>query len=49
MVRPPQQVHLVCEAQITADDQGIIQSVRISRDTEGAVFSLSRCGDIFGN
>ncbi|MFC4171933.1 hypothetical protein ACFOYU_07670 [Microvirga sp. GCM10011540] len=49
MVRPPQHVHLVCEAQITADDQGIIQAVRINRDTEGAAFSLSRCGDIFGD
>lgn len=49
MVRPPQHVHLVCEAQITADEQGTIQAVRINRDTEGAAFSFSRCGEIFGN
>jgi hypothetical protein len=49
MVRPPQQVHLVCEAQITADDQGIIQAVRINRDTEGAAFTFSRCAEIFGS
>lgn len=48
MVRPPQNVHLVCEAQITADEQGTIQAVRISRDTEGAAFSFSRCSEIFG-
>ncbi|HZH50341.1 MAG TPA: hypothetical protein VEZ16_00525 [Microvirga sp.] len=49
MVRPPQHVHLECEAQITADEQGIIQAIRIARDTEGAGFSLSRCGEVFGD
>lgn len=48
MVRPAQQVHLICEAQITADKQGTIQAIRINRDTEGAAFSLSRCAEIFG-
>ncbi|MBB4038780.1 hypothetical protein GGR34_000409 [Microvirga flocculans] len=48
MVQPAQQVNLVCEAQITADDKGRIVAVRISRDTEGAALSFSRCADIFG-
>lgn len=49
MVRPPQHVHLVCEAQITADEEGTIVAVRINRDTEGAAFSFSRCAEIFGD
>jgi hypothetical protein len=49
MVQPAHQVHLVCEAQITADKQGTIRSIRINRDTEGAAFSLSRCAQIFGD
>ncbi|WP_349370920.1 hypothetical protein [Salinarimonas sp.] len=47
VVRPAERVNLVCEAQITADAEGVIRAVRISRDTQGAFLSLSRCADIF--
>jgi hypothetical protein len=47
MVRPAQRVELVCEAQIATDKEGKILSVRISRDTDGAGFSLSRCAEVF--
>lgn len=49
MVRPAERVNLFCEAQITADEQGMIMAVRINRDTQGAAFSLSRCAEIFGD
>jgi hypothetical protein len=47
VVRPAQRVEIVCEAQITADREGKIVAVRISRDTQGAAFSLSRCAELF--
>lgn len=49
MVRPAERIHLVCEAQISVDDEGIIEQVRISRDTEGRGFSFSRCAEVFGS
>ena len=47
IVRPAERVELVCEAQISVDDAGIIEQVRISRDTEGRGFSFSRCAEVF--
>lgn len=47
LVQPAERVELVCEAQIATDTNGIITSVRINRDTEGAFLSLSRCADLF--
>ena len=49
MVRPAERVNLFCEAQISADEQGMIMAVRINRDTQGAAFSFSRCAEIFGD
>ncbi|MBZ6077870.1 hypothetical protein [Microvirga puerhi] len=48
LVRPAQNVHLACEAQITADQDGTIISARINKDSEGAGFSFSRCAEVFG-
>jgi hypothetical protein len=45
--QPPRQVNYVCEAQIAADPQGIIESIRISRDTGGMGLSFSRCAELF--
>mgnify|MGYP005849596035 CR=1 FL=1 len=47
VVQPARTVTLLCEAQITANPDGTITNVRISRDTEGDGFSLSRCADLF--
>ena len=49
MVQPAQEVPLLCEAQLTTDKRGMIQAVRINRDTEGEGLSLSRCAEIFGD
>ncbi|MCC5977519.1 MAG: hypothetical protein JJU21_05625 [Salinarimonas sp.] len=49
VVRPAERVELLCEAQLSVDAQGIIEQVRISRDTEGRGFSLSRCAEVFGS
>ncbi len=49
VIRPAQRVELVCEAQIATDKDGKILSVRISRDTDGAGFSLSRCAELFAD
>jgi len=49
VIRPARRVELVCEAQIAVDDEGIIESVRISRDTQGEFLSFSRCADVFGS
>ncbi len=49
IVRPAERVELVCEAQLSVDRQGIIEQVRISRDTEGRGFSFSRCAEVFGS
>ncbi len=49
MVRPAERVELVCEAQLAVDSAGIIEQVRISRDTEGRGFSFSRCAEVFGS
>ncbi len=48
IVQPAQRIELFCEAQIVTDAQGIITSVRINRDTEGAGLSFSRCAELFG-
>lgn len=45
--QPPRQINYVCEAQITANAQGIIQGIRISRDTDGQGLSFSRCAELF--
>jgi hypothetical protein len=45
--RPERRFNYVCEAQITTNAQGIIESVRISRDTDGVGFSFSRCSEVF--
>lgn len=46
--QPAQRHDYVCEAQIAVDPAGVIESVRISRDTDGVGFSLSRCAEVFG-
>jgi len=48
IVEPARRVDLFCEAQIATDAQGVITSVRINRDTEGAGLSFSRCAELFG-
>lgn len=45
---PPQWVELTCEVELVADVYGNIQTLRISRDTEGEFFSFSRCAEVFG-
>ncbi len=45
--QPPRRQDFVCEAQITADARGIIENIRISRDTDGRGLSLSRCAELF--
>ena len=45
--QPPRQFNYVCEAQIVADPQGIIESIRISRDSDGMGLSFSRCAELF--
>jgi hypothetical protein len=48
MVSPGRDVTLQCEAQITVDRARIIQSIRLSGDTEGDGVSRSRCAEVFG-
>ena len=48
MVAPPRDETLNCEAQITVDRKGTIQTIRISGDTDGEGLSMSRCADVFG-
>jgi hypothetical protein len=45
--QPAQRVNYVCEAQIAADAEGKIESIRISRDSGGMFLSFSRCGELF--
>lgn len=45
--RPPVRRDYYCVAQITADAQGVIRNIRISQDTDGWGFSLSRCAELF--
>ena len=45
--QPPRQLNYFCEMQIAANDQNVIESIRISRDTAGTRFSFSRCGEVF--
>ncbi|MEN5083508.1 hypothetical protein ABE438_13580 [Bosea sp. TWI1241] len=45
--QPPRQFNYVCEAQIAADPQGVIESIRISRDSDGMGLSFSRCAELF--
>ncbi|CUA85043.1 hypothetical protein IMF23_06725 [Chelatococcus daeguensis] len=49
IVESARRVDLFCEAQIATDAQGVITSVRINRDTDGAGFSFSRCAELFGD
>ncbi|MBP0617543.1 hypothetical protein [Jiella mangrovi] len=48
MMTPARSEQLGCEAQITANSNGIITNIRTSRDTDGEGFSLSRCAEVFG-
>jgi hypothetical protein len=48
LLSPARTERLFCELQLTADPQGVIQSVRIAQDTSGAGFSLSRCAEVLG-
>ncbi len=48
MVTPAQTVEVFCEAQITANAQGIITHIHASQDTRGLGMSLSRCAEVFG-
>jgi hypothetical protein len=45
--RPERRFDYVCEAQITTNGAGIIEAVRISRDTDGVGLSFSRCSEVF--
>lgn len=45
--RPPVRHDYYCVAQITADAQGVIESIRISQDTDGRGLSMSRCAELF--
>lgn len=45
--RPPVRHDYYCVAQITADAQGVISSIRISQDTDGRGLSMSRCAELF--
>ncbi len=45
--QPPRRNNYVCEAQIAADSEGIIRSIKISRDTDGMGLSFSRCAELF--
>jgi len=47
MVSPARDVPIFCEAQLTVDAQGIITAMRVTQDTEGKGFSLSRCAELF--
>ncbi|WP_165224618.1 hypothetical protein [Affinirhizobium pseudoryzae] len=48
LLSPARTEQLSCELQLTADQQNIIRSIRISKDTAGAGFSLSRCAEVMG-
>lgn len=48
LLSPARTEQLYCELQLTADQQNVIQSIRISKDTAGAGFSLSRCAEVMG-
>ena len=37
-----------CDAEIATDAQGIIQNVRLARDTTGMGLNMSRCAEVFG-
>lgn len=47
MTAPPRSESLYCEAQITADEDGIIRSIGATGDTDGEGLSFSRCGELF--
>lgn len=47
MTAPPRSESLYCEAQITADADGIIRSIGATGDTDGEGLSFSRCGELF--
>ncbi|MBS0327375.1 MAG: hypothetical protein JSS46_12635 [Proteobacteria bacterium] len=49
IVTPGHAEELFCEAQITANAQGVITQIRASRDTRGARMGLSRCAEVFGS
>ncbi|MEF2073325.1 hypothetical protein [Consotaella aegiceratis] len=48
LVSPARTEQLGCEAQIATNADGIITSIRTSRDTDGQGFSFSRCAEVFG-
>lgn len=48
LLSPARTEQLYCELQLTADQENIIRSIRISKDTAGAGFSLSRCAEVMG-
>ncbi|BDA85763.1 hypothetical protein Sa4125_33050 [Aureimonas sp. SA4125] len=47
MTAPPRSEELFCEAQITADKDGIIRFIGATGDTDGEGLSFSRCGELF--
>lgn len=46
-VQPATSEELVCEAQITANAQGIITAFHTTRDTRGGEMGRSRCAEVF--
>ncbi|MCO5089504.1 hypothetical protein [Bosea sp. (in: a-proteobacteria)] len=47
LVQPARRIDYYCEAQIVADASGVIENIRISRDTDGRGLSFSRCAEVF--
>jgi len=48
VLQPGRRMEYVCEARIVTDEAGTIQTIAISRDTDGVGLSFSRCAEIFG-
>ncbi|MCQ8781507.1 hypothetical protein [Mangrovibrevibacter kandeliae] len=48
LMSPSRVERLGCEAQITVSPQGIINAIRMTRDSDGEGLSLSRCAEVFG-
>ncbi|ESR23185.1 hypothetical protein [Lutibaculum baratangense] len=48
LVSPGRYEYLGCEAQIATDRQGIITSIRTSKDSDGEGLAFSRCAEVFG-
>ena len=47
LVQPARRFDYYCEAQIVADASGVIENIRISRDSDGRGLSFSRCAELF--